>query len=584
MRMMALRPAASLCLLLLTLMLCILSSTSSHPVSQQHNPQHISITADRTTCIGCVLLVSVIEQLAQVHNTTVQKSMQLLCSYLPEDYSIRGICNMVVELFGPDLIKLFNNKWNADVICHALKLCSNDPRFPACHLYEMPKMGFKKSVKDAKKVLKQTNYLQSSEVVSGVLSKLCSLPFIRKICKTLSSSLPMQDYDQDKFSAFPSFRGYDWRGRDCNDVDQSVYPGRSPEDWDALRDSNCNGISGFDPEDGIPYEKKLCEGTNAKGIILLGDSAGAHFHIPPEWLTPKDMSSKTFSNLPLTLSNEFDWPQFSMYTGYVNSTIGGWTSSLYLKLREWNRCNHRDYQNISKNGASSANLIEFLKSLARNQTLDKPAVVFYAMIGNDVCNTHADTLSRMTTPQEMFTNVMTALELLDSQLPSGSHVVLVGLADGRILWDSLHNRYHPLGQLNKDVTYIQLYSFLSCLKSNPCEGWMNKNETLRNLTTERAEQLSNVLKEIASSKTFNNFDVFYSEHIYTKVMAEWTRLGGEPWELIEPVDGFHPSQIASAVGADIIWKEALQMWPDLFGKENPHNEEIIARFGDQGGH
>lgn len=32
---------------------------------------------------GCVAVVSVIEQLAQVHNSTVQASMERLCSYLP---------------------------------------------------------------------------------------------------------------------------------------------------------------------------------------------------------------------------------------------------------------------------------------------------------------------------------------------------------------------------------------------------------------------------------------------------------------------------------------------------------------------
>lgn len=35
---------------------------------------------------GCVLVVSVIEQLAQVHNSTIQASMERLCSYLPGKY------------------------------------------------------------------------------------------------------------------------------------------------------------------------------------------------------------------------------------------------------------------------------------------------------------------------------------------------------------------------------------------------------------------------------------------------------------------------------------------------------------------
>ncbi|KAM4705100.1 acyloxyacyl hydrolase [Rhinophrynus dorsalis] len=533
---------------------------------------------------GCVLLVSVVEQLAQVHNSSVQEAMGALCSYLPDTASIRGFCTVLVELFGPDLIKLLNEKLNADVICHAWNLCSNGPNQPICHLYEAPKIGLKWSIMQAKKIVSDSNFMRNSEILSRAVMKICSLPLFKQMCEAIESSVPLEDFDHDNFSAFPTLRGYHWRGRDCSDLDKSVYPGRSPEDWDALRDSNCNGIWGFDPEDGIPYEKKYCEGTDSKGIIILGDSAAAHFHVPPEWLTALDMSKETFSNLPLAISNEFDWPQFSLYTGYQNSTIGGWTSSLYLYLRKRNLCNHRDYQNIGRNGGESANLQEYIKSLARNQQLDKPAVVFYALIGNDVCNYYADTLSHMTTPRQMHSNVMKSLDYLDSQLPKGSHVVLVALADGRFLWDTLHDKYHPIGQLNKDVTYRQIYSFLSCLSSNPCEGWMNKNETLRNLTTERARQLSDVLKEIATSQKFNNFDVVYMDNLYQRVIEEWKEKGKDLTKLIEPVDGFHPSQIASALGADLIWQEASKFWPDLFGKENPYNDAIRERFGDQGGH
>ncbi|OCT76092.1 acyloxyacyl hydrolase [Xenopus laevis] len=556
---------------------------SSHGnVGQNHKPIHLSFAPNRDTCIGCVLMVTIIEQLAQVHNNTVQEAMTTLCGYLPEEARIRSICILLTELFGPDLIKLINHKLNADVICHAVNLCSNDPGQPFCHVFEKPKVGLKRSIKYAKNILEESSIMKNAEVLSLSLSKICKQPLLRRLCET-ESSLPLLDIDQDNFSVFPSLRGYHWRGRDCNDTDNSVYPGRRPEDWDLLRDSNCNGIWGFDPEDKIPYEKKFCEGTDSKGIIVLGDSAAVHFHIPPEWLTAINMSEKTFSNLPLAISNEIDWPQFSMYTGYQNSTIGGWTESLYLQLRKNNLCNHRDYQNLSKNGYSSRNL-KNLKSVSRDQELDKPAVVFYAVIGNDVCNTHADTLRQMTTPKQMHINVMTTLENLDTLLPKGSHVVLVALAAGHLLWDTLHDKYHPIGQLNKDVTYNQLYSFLSCLKSNPCEGWMNKNETVRNLTTERANQLSDVLKEIAVSQKFNNFDVIYIDRLYERVFEKWRNLGKDPVDLIEPVDGFHPNQIASALGADLIWKEVINSRPEVFGKNNPYNEEITATFGDQGGH
>ena len=40
----------------------------------------------------------------------------------------------------------------------------------------------------------------------------------------------------------PTLRGTDWRGKDCNDFRDDVYPGRKPIDYDVEYDSNCNGI------------------------------------------------------------------------------------------------------------------------------------------------------------------------------------------------------------------------------------------------------------------------------------------------------------------------------------------------------
>ena len=56
--------------------------------------------------------------------------------------------------------------------------------------------------------------------------------------------------------------------------------------------------------------------------------------------------------------------------------------------------NHRDFQNIATNGARSTSMVHpdntsgHLNALARHQAADYPLVVFYALIGNDVCNGH----------------------------------------------------------------------------------------------------------------------------------------------------------------------------------------------------
>ena len=46
------------------------------------------------------------------------------------------------------------------------------------------------------------------------------------------------------------------------------------------------------------------------------------------------------------------------------------------------------------------------------------------------------------------------------------------------------SRIHPLGVLNSDVQYKDLYDYLNCLEISPCTGWMNSNETLRDLTSQ----------------------------------------------------------------------------------------------------
>ncbi|XP_044102308.1 acyloxyacyl hydrolase [Neovison vison] len=536
------------------------------------------------TCVACVVVVSVIEQLAHVHNSTVEASMERLCSYLPEKLFLKTTCYLVIRMFGPDLIKLLSTDINADVVCHTLEFCKQDPGQPLCHLYPLPKEPWKFTLEKARQIVKKSPILKHSRSSSDI----CSLPFLAKICQriksTIQNSVPFKDVDSDKHSVFPTLRGYHWRGRDCNDSNRMAYPGRRPDNWDIHEDSNCNGIWGVDPKDGVPYEKKFCEGSQPRGIILLGDSAGAHFHISPEWITASQMSLKSFIDLPVALTNELDWPQLSGVTGFLDSISGIKENSVYLRLRKRNHCNHRDYQNISRNGGSSQNLEKFLETLSRNQLLDHPAIVIYAMIGNDVCNGKVDPVPEMTTPEKLYSSMMQTLKYLNSHLPNGSHVILYGLPDGTFLWDNLHNRYYPLGQLNKDVTYAHFYSFLNCLQVSPCHSWMSSNKTLRTLTSERAKQLSDTLKKIAASQKFTNFDLLYVDFDFQEVTEEWRKQGGQPWQLIEPVDGFHPNEVASQLLADRFWKKVQLQWPQVLGKENPFNSQIEQVFGDQGGH
>ena len=78
-----------------------------------------------------------------------------------------------------------------------------------------------------------------------------SCDYIPQLCQ-VSDHKPFFDDDGDMFSNYESLRGSNWRGKDCDDNSNSVFPGRY--DPDVANDNNCNGIFGVDPNTNVPYE------------------------------------------------------------------------------------------------------------------------------------------------------------------------------------------------------------------------------------------------------------------------------------------------------------------------------------------
>jgi len=389
---------------------------------------------------------------------------------------------------------------------------------------------------------------------------------------------PIEDLDGDDFSLASTLRGWSWKGRDCNDIDYSIHPGVAVSQGPDNIDWNCNGINGTDPKTNIPYEELLCGKSGQMGIIVVGDSFGAHFSIPPSYLNASEINSTTYSDLLYVLENEFDWPERSAFTGFEPNSTGVPIDSLYKRLRERNLCNHRDYQNVGVNGCrSGAMASDVIKSIARNTT-DIPVLLIYELIGNDVCNPHPD-LGHMTTVTDFKASILESLQYLDTILPRGSHVVFIGLADGRVLWDNLYNRSHPIG-----VSYESVYNYLNCLEISPCWVWMNDNETIRDAGSQRAAELSAVYNDIIANYTFQSFDMVYYDFPFPEIDAVWQSMGGQTWQLIEPVDGFHPNQIAHSLIATYMWEQLSQSHPDFIGAVNPNNALIAQLFGDQGGY
>jgi acyloxyacyl hydrolase len=229
-------------------------------------------------------------------------------------------------------------------------------------------------------------------------------------------------------------------------------------------------------------------------------------------------------------------------------------------------------------------MLSIMKALARDPQNDVPLLVFYSLVGNDVCNGHLDTVAHMTTVEEMHVNVLATLTYLDTVLPNGSHVVTTGLANGSYLYDLLHDRMHPFGRVGTPLTYPQMYDYLSCLQISPCNGWLTSNDTLRDITTQRAVDLSGAIKNVTLTYQARNFDSAYIDFPFDQAIAEWVAQGGEPWQIIESVDGFHINQFGHAVVSDVLWNWLQQEKPQWLPPLNPHNADIERVFKDQGGY
>jgi hypothetical protein len=89
--------------------------------------------------------------------------------------------------------------------------------------------------------------------------------------------LPFSDDDGDHFSTEFGLRGAAWRGKDCDDNDINIYPGRRSPPGES-RDVNCNGIRGSNSSG--TFEDMLCGKSEPRGVVILSDSSGTHFGPP----------------------------------------------------------------------------------------------------------------------------------------------------------------------------------------------------------------------------------------------------------------------------------------------------------------
>ncbi|RUS87947.1 hypothetical protein EGW08_004302 [Elysia chlorotica] len=537
------------------------------------------------SCALCTATIALTEQYAEIHNVTLVHTLDKFCSFLPEN--IRPSCVQAVDFLGPILIHLAVDELGPDLTCHTLKFCYTQPGTDTCRSFTpqaQAKTIASRVEKARMKLQKHPKYQQFQKYFQSVIDdpdqgvNICSIPGIHEICQWVSKTLhyhtPLVDGDGDGFSTMFAIRGSAWRGRDCSDISRMVHPGAQPFQGDRHYDSNCNGIFGVNEATGRPYEDELCGESQAKGVALLGDSIGAHFHLPPEWIDPQKISAEAFQHMQTVVENELDWPSMSGGTGHGTNlwpeVIQGPIDSIYMRMRKRNRCNHRDYQNIAFNGEQCCWLL-----LSRNK-LDKPLLLAYAFFGNDVCNKFPNTFDYMTTPTQMFNNTMQVMEQLHQILPNNSHVGILSLLDGRILYNEMHQRIHPVNSYSGRVTYADFYDFMNCLQISPCSGWLNTNSTIRDLTAQRARELNDVLREIAKKyqHRYPNFTIHFFESPMDRGEAPFTTI--ESFVIIS-------TKYAQALLAKELWKD-LKKYPDVVGPVNENNDLIHELFGDQGGY
>jgi len=168
-----------------------------------------------------------------------------------------------------------------------------------------------------------------------------------------------------------------------------------------------------------------------------------------------------------------------------------------------------------------------------------------AMIGNDVCSS---SIYGRTTAEEYHHNILQSILDLDPRLPKGTKLILIPLVDGRILYNTMHNLIHPIGKLHNDVTYTEFYDYLNCLEISPCAGWMNSNETIRDNLSALAASMSSKLPLIITETRgkLKNLQLFYLGDVLNDAIKLYLANGGKASDLIEPTDGFHPSQSGNA--------------------------------------
>lgn len=569
-------------------------------------------------CMGCTVVVSIITQIAANNpGIKIDKAAGLWCRALGSQDWIVNVCTTALSNLIPQIQKDVDSGRTPDQTCAALSLCTGDDL--KCQLWKATATTeadfsplstteneqFHEFFTEADSIFQfvmssmigwsELNHIKPSlENYPAILKHKPQSMEEQKVSDAKWYLRPWVDLDGDGHSTINFGRGSDWRGQDCNDLDPLVYPGRRFNNKGADNDHNCNGIYGTNPQTGQSYESELCN-IPQWNFLSIGDSATAHFSLPPCWLSGQCAGRpEAYAQLFNIVANEVDWPMCSAYTGFMRDGTPSQCPSLYKSItdfqslynyaRERNPCIHRSYFTAAVNGASSKNVMGsnkdgIMMTVTPDQQNDHPFAVFYQLIGNDVCGKSSD-VDSMTQPDEYRAAIMESLQYLDTVLPAGSRVWLGGLVKGSALFDAMGHQHHPIGP----ITYGAFYDYLNCFKTSPCAGWLNTDPAVRLRTDQHAIKLNAVAKDIAVNSQFKNFEIRYND-IFNKIDTIFNEIqaaGFSTAKLVAETDGFHPSSTLNALLAKKIIAQISES--DSTGNAiftlNPNRDMIYKLFGN----
>jgi acyloxyacyl hydrolase len=225
-------------------------------------------------------VVDLVQKIAvQEAQGSVKQALDYLCGNFnaPGESALKKICDGAAVLIAIPIQAALDKKEIPDTTCQTgtlafLKMCTPD-QF-TCQLFPSPVhervQHFSLSASQDTSPLHTRSLLMSRTRAQLTMFSVLMGAKMKLPGGDIQHHRPLIDLDGDLFSPTPTLRGWHWRGRDCNDGDKTIYPGRAQNNYGPSVDHNCNGISGLDQTQ-RSYEEEFCGGPNApRGTIVLG--------------------------------------------------------------------------------------------------------------------------------------------------------------------------------------------------------------------------------------------------------------------------------------------------------------------------